>query len=163
MARIRRFSVALTPFRHKRAEVYRRKLLKRYGRPDSATRKTRTWKNILGVSRVTVKDESILHKSPARHHDYVYSTAKIRVTPKVQRRLVNSSGSIIVDRLKGEVTARCHSVTKNAVTLSFVKDLTKDRLNRSAGYYPREYKRRILGDIITIASLRVAKRFDKKK
>ena len=52
--------------------------------------------------------------------------------------------NIIVDGLKGEVTARCGMLIKNAVTFGFVKDIISGTIKESGA--KKEYKDRILNN-----------------
>ena len=53
------------------------------------------------------------------------------------------SGSIIVDGLKGSVTARCGNLIANAVTLGFVEDVAKGKIDIDQETLRDEYERRI--------------------
>ena len=59
----------------------------------------------------------------------------------MQKPLADSSGSILIDFLKGEVGARCGSITANATTLNYVLDVVAERVKPSK----KEYEKRILG------------------
>ena len=102
------------------------------------------------IDKLYVLDEHIEHTFPADHIDYVYSTLKI---PKIQAKdgkstidhdlvckFAGVTGSIIVDGLKGEVTARCGDTVANDVTLNFVLD----SINGKTEPTKEEYGNRIL-------------------
>lgn len=95
--------------------------------------------------RITVRDEYIPHSFPAKHHDFVYSVAKIQVTSNQACELLKVSGSILIDLLKNEVGARCGGLTANDVTLSFVLDVVQGKAKATKD----EYKRRITNKIVT--------------
>jgi hypothetical protein len=61
------------------------------------------------------------------------------VPKKFVRVLADSSESILLDLLKNEVTARCATLSANAVTLNYVLDVVSDRVKGSK----QEYERRI--------------------
>ena len=120
-----------------------RKLTRNYGPPQSKTDEGAVWLNIAGMDRVEVRDEVIPHDFPAPHKDWLYSTKKIKVNPDHADDYANVTGSIHIDILKGEVTARCQTLDKNADTLGFVE-------RGEAGEAPitkEEYSRVILGDV----------------
>ena len=98
-------------------------LRKRLGPPDDETRDSWYW--YLPAATIVLRNEYIAHTFPRAHHDFVYTTAKTKLTAKQAARLPLVTGSIIVDGLKHEVTARCGDLTANAVTLSFVDDQSK--------------------------------------
>ena len=120
-------------------------LRKRLGPPDDETRDSWYW--YLPAATIVLRNEYIAHTFPRAHHDFVYTTAKTKLTAKQAARLPLVTGSIIVDGLKHEVTARCGDLTANAVTLSFVDDQSK-LANASQAELKHEYARRILNSIV---------------
>ena len=102
------------------------------------------------VDKLYIIDESIKHSFPAEHIDYCYSTLKIpqiqakdgksTINPKLVGEFAGVTGSIIIDGLKGEATARCGDTVANDVTLNFVLDC----INGKAIPTKEEYAKRIL-------------------
>ena len=135
---------------HPEAADYSKFLEKTFGEPDEATKEQTVWQSIDGFKRVVVKDEYILHGSPAPHYDFVYSYVDLEVPEELSDELAKCSGSILIDHLKNEVGARCGSLTANAVTLNFVMDVVAGRTEPEK----KEYERRIL---------RMKKMFEKGK
>jgi hypothetical protein len=111
-----------------------------FGKPDEITDEQTVWHNIDGFKRVVVRDEYILHGSPAPHYDFVYSYIDLEVPEDLSDELAKCSGSILIDHLKNEVGARCGSLTANAVTLNFVLDVVAGRAEPTKD----EYEKRIL-------------------
>ena len=107
--------------------------------------------NILNnESEVYILDESIKHSFPASHIDYCYSVLKVpqiqakdgqsTINPKLVGDFAGVTGSIIIDGLKGEATARCGDLIANDVTLNFVID----SINGNTIPSKEEYAKRIL-------------------
>jgi len=102
------------------------------------------------IDKLYVIDEHIEHSFPADHIDYVYSTLKIpqiqakdgksTINPELVGKFAGVTGSIIVDGLKGEVTARCGDTVANDVTLNFVLDAINGKVEPTK----EEYGKRIL-------------------
>jgi hypothetical protein len=115
-------------------------LTRRWGQPDEETGTQAVWYARDGFKRVMVRDEYILHCCPEPHYDFVYSTVDLHVPKQYVRVLADSSESILLDLLKNEVTARCASMSANAVTLNYVMDVVSQRVKGSK----QEYERRIL-------------------
>ena len=100
--------------------------------------------------KIYIIDESIPHSFPADHIDYCYSTLKIpqiqakdgasTIEPELVGKFAGVTGSIIVDGLKGEVTARCGDTVANDVTLNFVLDSINGKVEPTKD----EYGNRIL-------------------
>ena len=127
---------------------YATKLLGAFGKPDYFTPNSLTWlKPHQNILKVCVMDEETMHMEPARHYDFVYSTANLATTPAQACMLQFVSGSILVDQLRKEVTARCHALVKNQVTLGFVYDYTTGHLHGSKDQLKEEYKRRIMNNV----------------
>ena len=124
---------------HPQPADYSKHLEKTFGTPDEMTDEQSVWHNIDGFKRVVVRDEYILHGSPAPHYDFVYSYIDLEVDEDLSDELAKCSGSILIDHLKNEVGARCGSLTANAVTLNFCLDVVHNRTKP----VPEEYESRI--------------------
>jgi hypothetical protein len=124
-----------------------RTLIGHWGQPDEETGTQAVWYAKDGFKRVTVKDEYILHCCPDPHYDFVYSTVDLHVPKKYVRVLADSSESILLDLLKNEVSARCATLSANAVTLNYVMDVVSERVTGSQAEYERRiramYKNRL--------------------
>jgi hypothetical protein len=114
-------------------------LIRKWGQPDEETGTQATWYARDGFKRVVVRDEYILHCCPEPHYDFVYSTVDLHVPKRFVRVLADSSDSILLDLLKNEVSARCATMSANAVTLNYVMDVVSERVKGSRA----EYERRI--------------------
>ena len=119
---------------------YSQHLEKTFGAPDEITDEQTVWHNKDGFKRIVVRDEYILHGSPAPHYDFVYSYVDLEVPESLSDELAECSGSIIIDHLKNEVGARCGSLTANAVTLTFCMDVVAGRVDP----VKKEYEARII-------------------
>jgi hypothetical protein len=123
-----------------------RRYVEVFGPPDEVEKGSATWNDIANFGGPTViKDEEIAHGTPVKHIDFVYSTRSIRVPADKVGVLAKASGSIMVDQLKQEVTARCHYLIKNAVTLGFVEDVAAGKIPDKGAR--QEYARRIKNNI----------------
>ena len=102
------------------------------------------------VNKVYILDESIKHSFPADHIDYCYSVLKVpqiqakdgqsTINPKLVGDFAGVTGSIIIDGLKGTVTARCGDLIANDITINFVVDVVKGKVEPKK----EEYAKRIL-------------------
>ena len=149
-------------WKNKKAQDYASKLIEKYGKPDVKGGKMLLWENlklvdeenykykVRKIDKVYILDESIPHSFPADHIDYCYSTIKIpqiqakdgasTIEPRLVGAFAGVTGSIIIDGLKGEATARCGDLIANDVTLNFVIDC----INGNTIPSKKEYARRIL-------------------
>ena len=147
---------------HEKAQVYASVLIEKYGEPDVKGGKMLLWKDVdlideenyqykvKKIDKLYVLDEHIEHSYPADHIDYVYSTLKIpqiqakngvsTIDPELVGKFAGVTGSIIIDGLKGEATARCGDTVANDVTLNFVLDCIDGKTEPTK----EEYGNRIL-------------------
>jgi hypothetical protein len=119
---------------------YVKQLVKFFKNPDELTHKRAIWYNKDGFKRIEVLDEYILHSSPLPHYDYVYSYVDLRVPHDLSDDLAKSSESILIDHLKGEVGARCASLSANAVTIQYVLDVVENNVKPSKAEYEKRIK-----------------------
>jgi hypothetical protein len=103
---------------------YTQKLTRFFGSPRVLSEEGYAeWINIAGFKRVYVRDEYVLHDFPENHHDFVYSTRELAVPAELYSDFGKVTGSIIIDGLKNEVTARCADIVANAITIGFIEDV----------------------------------------
>lgn len=120
---------SLIRWEHKDAVTYARKMIAKYGKPDSISDHHLGWmKPQFAVSYHKIKDEMVPHDFPKDHHDFVYSFMDYHVLPKYLEVFGHVTGSIGYDGLKQSVWARCGSLGANAVTLDFVKDVCEGNM-----------------------------------
>ena len=149
-------------WKNKKAQDYASKLIEKYGEPDVKGGEMLLWEKlklvdeenykykVKKVDKLYIIDESISHSFPAEHIDYCYSVLKISeiqakdgqstINPKLVGDFAGVTGSIIIDGLKGEATARCGDTVANDVTLNFVLDC----INGNTEPTKEEYSKRIL-------------------
>jgi hypothetical protein len=132
---------SLTAWKNEEPVKFVKSLTKKLGGPDELTANRAVWYNKDGFKRIEVKDEYILHCCPAPHYDFVYSTIDLHVPKQFVRVLADSSESILLDLLKNEVTARCATLSANAVTLNYVLDVVSGRVKGSKAEYESRIKR----------------------
>jgi hypothetical protein len=130
----------LTQWRNKEPANYVKHLQKFFGPPDELTNQRAIWHDKDGFKRIEVLDEFILHASPVPHYDYVYSYIDLKVPHSLSDELSASSESILIDHLKGEVGARCASLSANAVTLQYVMDVVEGNVKPSKVEYETRIK-----------------------
>lgn len=145
-------------FKNKDADAYLKELMDMLGKATYESEKEYGWYNVTlkepyyvkNLDKVYIVDESIPHSFPADHRDYCYSTYSVpEWKPKDGKHTIDAqlfedfakvTGSIIIDGLKGTVTARCGDLVANDVTINFVLDVVAGKTEPSRD----EYKKRIL-------------------
>ena len=148
---------------NKKAQEYASLLIDKYGEPNVKGGKMLLWRDVelideekykykvKKIDKLYVLDEHIEHSFPADHIDYVYSMiaipeiqakdGKSTIEPDLVGKFAGVTGSIIIDGLKGEATARCGDTVANDITLNFVLDAIKGKVEPTK----EEYGKRILG------------------
>jgi len=120
---------------------YTQKLAETFGEPKVLSENGYAeWINVAGFKRICVRDEYVVHNFPMTHYDFVYSTREIEVPNELYSEFAGVTGSIIIDGLKKEVTARCGDIVANAITLGFVEDVVKGRETPDKEEYGRRIK-----------------------
>lgn len=130
----------LSQWKNEEPVSYVKQLTKFFKNPDELTNNRAIWHNKDGFKRIEVLDEYILHASPSPHYDYVYSYVDIKVPHDLSDDLAKSSESILIDHLKGEVGARCASLSANAVTIQYVLDVVENNVKPSKVEYEKRIK-----------------------
>ena len=152
----------VSTWKNKKAQAYASVLIDKYGEPKVTGDEMLLWEDITlvdeekyqykvkKIDKMYIIDESIPHSFPADHIDYCYSTLKIpqiqakdgksTINPDLVGKFAGVTGSIIIDGLKGEATARCGDLVANDVTLNFVLDAIDGKVEPTK----EEYAKRIL-------------------
>lgn len=66
---------------------------------------------------IVIRDESISHPSPTPHNDFLYATYEMEIPSDRLIDVLQLSDSITYDKLKEEITVRCHFMGANYATL----------------------------------------------
>jgi len=131
---------SLAQWRNQEPVLFVKSLIKKLGQPNELTENRAVWYDKDGFKRIEVLDEYVLHCCPEPHYDFVYSTVDLHVPKKFVRVLAESSESILLDLLKNEVSARCATLSANAVTLNYVLDVVSGRVQGSKEEYESRIK-----------------------
>ena len=151
-------------FKNKDADKYLTELTELLGKPTYTSDKEHGWYDvtlpkiygkykmlITKVDKVYIVDESVKHSFPADHRDFVYTTYSVPewqqdkgkhiIDTDLFEKFAGVTGSIIIDGLKGTVTARCGDLVANDKTINFVLDVVRGKTEATKD----EYAKRILG------------------
>lgn len=114
-------------------------LIDKLGIPDEVTSSTLVWKD-RGVWKKTVlmRDE-IPHDFPMPHTDYLLQTINYKVPVGKYDDLARFDGSVIVDRTKGTLSARCDKEEMNFLALNLANDIITGRktVDEARDYYAK--------------------------
>jgi hypothetical protein len=100
-----------------------RQLLAKYGPPNEATPTRLFWHHNRPWKRTELTSDAVVHHWPAPHTDFLTQYLDYRVPPEQAHPVAMFDGSILVDRTRGEVAARCDSEAANVLGLNMVYEL----------------------------------------
>ena len=116
------------------------RLIQRYGEPSEATASRLTWYDTPdGWKRTELSSEEIPHDFPDHHTDYLEQFIDYRVPVDKFSALAAFDGSVMVDRTKGEISARCGGTAMNFVAINLAHDIVIGK--RSVAEARAEYTR----------------------
>lgn len=135
-----------------------RLMIRKYGIPDGASIEMLVWYNNGPWKRTIIYRQPVPHNFPMPHQDYLEQTIDYAVPPDRFDDIAKFDGSVIMDRTKGEVSARCHEEAMNLLTLNLVHDIVTGKRNvkearkfyaetavmHSIHYQPSPYTTRLL-------------------
>lgn len=111
-----------------------KRLLDYYGEPDEYSDSRIIWYNTHdGWKRTVLRNEEIPHEFPAHHTDYLEQFIDYKVPVGKYTELAEFDGSVIAERTKGEISARCGGTSMNFVAINLAHDIvTGDKTVKEA-------------------------------
>ena len=104
-----------------------RQMIDKYGPPNEATPTRLFWYRKPPWKRMEVSADPVVHNWPAPHEDFFTQVIDYRVPPEMTHLITMFDGSIMVDRTRGEVWARCDSEAANVLGLNMVHEIVTGR------------------------------------
>ncbi|WP_425450414.1 hypothetical protein [Virgifigura deserti] len=98
-------------------------MIEKYGQPQEATPSRLIWFDNGPWLRTTVYKEEIPHDFPMPHKDVLEQVVPYGVAPDMFDELANYDGSVIVERTKGEIMARCDKEAANLLAINLANDI----------------------------------------
>ena len=98
-------------------------MVAKYGLPNEATTSKLFWYNNKPWKRTELSRDAVLHHWPTIHTDFLTQTINYRVPPQKFDEIAQFDGSIICDRTRGEVSARCDSESANVLGMNMVHEI----------------------------------------
>ncbi len=110
---------------HKAAQA----MLQSYGPPDEITQERLIWHDNGPWVRTEVVNEEIPHNFPMPHKDMLYQSVYYDVPQEKVAELAEFTGSVLVDRVKGELTARCDKEEPNFLSINLSHRIIEGEIN----------------------------------
>ena len=102
-------------------------MLEKYGAPAEATPTRLIWFNNGPWKRTIILKEETPHNFPMPHMDVMEQVINYRVPPDKFDNLARYDGSVIVERTRGEMSARCDKEEANFLALNLAHDIISGR------------------------------------
>lgn len=112
---------------HEKAQRAIETLVERYGPPDEVCATRAIWHHNGPWKRTEVFSQPVPHHWPMEHDDLVESVIDYRVPPERCSDLALFDGSVMVERTKGEISARCEMEEANFLALNLAHDIVTGR------------------------------------
>ncbi len=103
------------------------KTIAKYGPPAEATSRILRWRNNGPWERTILYREEVPHNFPMPHTDLLEQVIKYRVPPDKFDELAAYDGSVMVERTKGELAARCDKEEMNFLALNLANDIVTEK------------------------------------
>lgn len=102
-------------------------IIEKYGQPDEVTSERLIWHNNGPWLKTELVNEEIPHKFPVPHHDMLKQTVAMLVPAEKFSDLAAYDGSVIVERTKGTLSARCDKESMNFLAVNLAKDVVEGK------------------------------------
>ncbi len=118
-------------------------MFKKYGSPNGMTPEMVVWTEVKPFKRSILYKEPVTHKFPMEHKDVLEHFIDYKA-PEAQKvaELWQFDGSVILERTKGEMSARCDKEAANILALNLADDIVNGK--RSVEEARMEYGRQIM-------------------
>jgi hypothetical protein len=100
-------------------------MMEKYGLPEDITEKTLVWYNTAPFKRTTVTKEEVTQFFPVLHSDVLIQTVDYKVPSEKVTDLFKFDGSLIIDRTKGEISARNDQEAMNILALNLAHQIVQ--------------------------------------
>lgn len=97
--------------------------IEKYGPPNEAIPSRLIWYKNGPWKRTIVYRDEIPHNFPQPHSDVIENFIDYHVPPEMFSELARFDGSVIVERTKGEVSARCDMEQANIIALNLMHEI----------------------------------------
>ncbi len=98
-------------------------VMEKYGPPNEATASLLIWHNNGPWKRTILYRDVVEHDWPMPHPDLLEQVIDYQAPPDMFSELANYDGSVIVERTKGEISARCDKEEMNLLAINLANDV----------------------------------------
>jgi hypothetical protein len=119
--------------------------MQKYGEPDEATPQRLIWNDKGPWKRTIITKEETDHAFPMAHKDVMEQVINYKVPSDKFDELAQYDGSVIAERTKGELSARCDKEEANFLALNLANDIVTGKKGVQEA---REYYARAISDLM---------------
>ena len=133
---------------HEAAQEAAKDMQEKYGDPDEVTDTRIIWHDNGPWVRTIVYKEAVQHDFPLPHPDVLEQVIHLDVPPDYFDDLAHYDGSVIVERTKGEIAARCDKEAANILALNLAHDIINDErsVEEAREFYAETIKKVMAGE-----------------
>ena len=113
----------------------------KYGLPSAVTEDMVVWNNTSPFKRTIVFKEEVNHSFPVQHSDVLVQTVNYRVPLDKVAALAKFDGSLLIDRTKGELSARNDKEEINILSLNLADKIVRGEMTVEQAR--REYSKNV--------------------
>jgi hypothetical protein len=117
-------------------------MMKKYGPPAEMTGSMAVWNKTGPWKRTIVSAQAVQHNFPMPHPDVMEQFIDYRMPAGKFDQIAAYDGSVIVERTKGEISARCDKEGANFLALNLANEIASGKINveQARQRYGREIK-----------------------
>lgn len=117
-------------------------MMRKYGPPQEATASMLMWRNNGPWKWTRVSRETIPHNFPMPHPDLLEQAIDYQVPVEMFDDLARYDGSVMAERTKGQLSARCDKEGANFLAINLANDVATGRrgVDDARAYYARAMK-----------------------
>lgn len=97
--------------------------MKQYGPPNEATESRFIWYNNGPWKRTIITREEIPHNFPSPHVDVIEQFIDYKIPLEKADEILRFDGSVVIERTKGEVSARCDMEAANFIAINLMHEI----------------------------------------
>ena len=114
-------------------------MMRKYGPPQEMTPTMLMWRNNGPWKWTKISNMEVPHSFPMPHPDVMQQAINYRVPLGKYDNLARYDGSVIVERTKGELSARCDKEGANFLAVNLAHDVASDRrtVDQARDYYTK--------------------------
>lgn len=104
-----------------------KKMIAKYGQPQEVTANRLIWHNNGPWKYSELVNEEIAHDFPVSHKDVLRQGINYKIVSDKADELLAYDGSVILERTKGEISARCDKEDANFLAINLADDIANGR------------------------------------